>query len=90
MANGIATRVIYPNPFQPNGIEFVLESDAIVTLTVLDGSGHEVESLLHERPYPPGKHTLVFETAKYSTGGYWYRISVKVGEKLLTDAQQIV
>ena len=89
MNNNISSRLYYPNPFQPTGIEFTLEEDAQVTVKILDGSGKDVETLIDCQPYPPGDHVVQFDTAKYKTGEYWYQISAKIGDRIFNEAKEI-
>jgi hypothetical protein len=89
MNTGISSRLYYPDPFQPTGIEFTLEETALVTLKILDGSGKEVETLLDHQPCSSGEHQVPFETAKYKVGEYWYRISINMRGRTLNETNRI-
>ncbi|MBT8401662.1 MAG: tandem-95 repeat protein, partial [Rhodothermia bacterium] len=64
----------YPNPFNPTTtIEFVLPSDANVTLQVFDGLGRAVATLIDE-DRSRGRHRVLFDAGSLSSGIYLYRI----------------
>ena len=50
------TRVLYPNPFAPSGIEFDLPEEAIVTLHLLDAKGAIISTVVDKQVYPKGIH----------------------------------
>ena len=89
MNTNISSRLFYPNPFQPTGIEFTLEESAVVTVKILDGSGKEVETLIDHQSYLPGEHVVQYDPVKFKTGEYWYQITVNIGERILIDTKQI-
>jgi hypothetical protein len=88
--NNISSRLFYPNPFQPTGIEFTLEETAIVTVKIIDGSGKEIETLIDHLPFLPGEHVVQYDPEKFKTGKYWYQITVTIGEKNFIETKQIV
>jgi hypothetical protein len=87
--NEITSRLVYPNPFQPTGIEFELYSDAIVTLKILDSEGREAELLLDKKRQSAGRHIVSFDAAKYKTGQYWYEISIEADGKTVVETREI-
>jgi len=88
--NNISSRLYYPNPFQPTGIEFTLEEKARVTLKILDDDGKGIEILIDNQFYSEGNYVVPLDTVKYKTGEYWYRITVIIGEKISSDTKQII
>ena len=79
------SRLKYPNPLQPSGIEFELQESANVTLTILDESGNEIKELLRNRSYPAGRHEVYVDPALYRNGMYFYRFEIqKEKENFLT------
>lgn len=68
----------YPNPFNPTTtIEYFNSSKNFVTLKIYDVLGNEVETLVNE-VQSPGKYSLSWNAAKYSSGIYYYEF--KSGE----------
>lgn len=72
------SRLRYPNPFQPAGIEFILPSDALVSLVIFDDSGREVKTLINNEQYKAGAHQLSFDAGDFGTGKYFYRLSAEI------------
>jgi hypothetical protein len=89
MPNEITSRLVYPNPFQPTGIEFELQADAIVTVKILDEGGKEVEILMDQQFRPSGKQMVSFDPAKYSAGQFWYQVSIETGGKTYGETREI-
>jgi hypothetical protein len=74
-AGELTSRVFYPNPFIPAGIEFEISQPANVSLVIFDGAGNEVKTLLEERPFPPGVHQLSVDLPDAGGGKYLYRLT---------------
>jgi len=85
----ISSRLFYPNPFQPTGIEFTLEESAVVTVKILDGSGKEIETLIDHQLYSRGDHVVQYDPEKFKTGECWYQITVSIGDRNFIDTKQI-
>lgn len=67
----------YPNPFNPSTtIEFNLSKSSPVTLKVFDITGREVRSLVSNRMYTAGKHSIKLNASDLSSGVYIYRLEV--------------
>lgn len=67
----------YPNPFNPTtNIEFSLSKSAPVNLTVFDITGRQVRSLVSNKNYTSGKHSVQFDASNLSSGIYIYRLQV--------------
>ena len=65
----------YPNPFNPSTtISFNLPNAADVTLSVYNVLGQRVATLLNNRKYTSGSHTLSFDASNLASGIYIYRI----------------
>jgi N-acetylneuraminic acid mutarotase len=65
----------YPNPFsQATTIEYELEHDATVTLTIYNHLGQEVVVLVNKTE-PAGTHQVQWDAENLPAGIYFYRIS---------------
>lgn len=65
---------IYPNPMKNIGnIDYALDADSKVNLSVTDAMGKEVLSLINEHK-PKGKHSIKFETNHLPEGVYFCKI----------------
>ncbi len=66
----------YPNPFNPvTNIEYNLNSDELVNLTVYDILGRKVTELVNELK-SAGNHKVTFDATNLTSGIYIYRIQV--------------
>ncbi|MFA6437689.1 MAG: YCF48-related protein [Bacteriovoracaceae bacterium] len=64
----------YPNPFNPSTtISFSLPSASMVTLTIFDGIGREVDHLISEA-LPSGTYERRWNAEEFPTGTYFYRL----------------
>jgi len=86
----LISRISYPDPFKPSGVEFELSSPAEVTLTIFDHSGHEVATLLQNQTLNSGTHTIDFSNIKLTESFYFYRLSVMIGGETFVDTKKIV
>jgi hypothetical protein len=71
----------YPNPFNPSTtIEYSIPKSANVSLKIVDVTGREIESLLNENQNA-GSYRVMWNTANYSSGIYFYVLNVDGFEK---------
>ncbi len=64
----------YPNPFNPSTMIFYdVPTTSIVSLTVYDLLGREVETLVNQRQ-SPGKYGVRFDGSRLASGVYIYRL----------------
>ena len=64
----------YPNPFnQRTSIIYSVPSRAKITLTIIDGRGYEIASLVNEEQIA-GKYEVEFDGSKLPGGIYYYRL----------------
>jgi hypothetical protein len=89
VTSGLSSRLIYPNPFQPTGIEFELSDDAVVTVKILDETGMDVETLMERQRCSAGKHVVSINPEKDTTKQFWYHIEVVLAGKISVDTRQI-
>ena len=67
----------YPNPFNPSTqINYQLPAKCSVLLAIYNLRGQLVETLVNE-PQNPGYYSVSFDGSGYSSGVYFYRISVE-------------
>lgn len=65
----------YPNPFTgTTTIEFHLNEDSPVTLSVSNITGRRIAVLLNNGRYPAGTHQVTFDGNAYPAGMYYYTI----------------
>ncbi len=74
-----SSRVFYPNPFIPAGIEFELPQEADVSLVIFDDSGNEVKKLMERQRFSAGTHQLSVDLPDAGGGKYFYRLSAEYG-----------
>lgn len=71
---GFALGQSYPNPFNPRvTVEFSVPREEFVTITVFDGLGREVATLVEERT-GPGRYSVAWDATNVASGKYWYRM----------------
>ena len=90
------SRLTYPNPFSPSGIDFELPDGAHVTLRILDALGREIALLIEGVFYSAGTHHVDFEPAFWSRASgdaqkmFYYRLSIEMDGRSYVDTKQIV
>jgi N-acetylneuraminic acid mutarotase len=76
----------YPNPFNPSTvISFGLPKASNVKLTVFDPSGKEL-TLLTDKEYSAGRHSIEFNAGDFSSGVYFYKIEARESGSILYSA----
>ena len=71
---------IFPNPTSDNStISFSLESSNNVTIQVYDSRGQLIETVIENKPYDLGEHTLEHNTSNIPAGVYLYTIITDKG-----------
>ncbi len=76
IATSFSINQVYPNPFNPiTSISFSVPNDnSRVFMRIFDISGKIVKQLTHER-YSPGRHTMIWDASKASSGIYFLEFS---------------
>jgi hypothetical protein len=65
----------YPNPFNPSTrIEYEIKSAGMVTMRIFNILGQVVATLMDEKQ-EAGKHFVLFDASKLSSGVYFYKIT---------------
>ncbi len=90
IGTSFSSRLAYPDPLKPSGIEFDLPEEACVALSLFDIDGHEIAILIDNQTLPAGTHTVDFAARGYSRGEYFYRLSVQANGKKFVDTKRIV
>jgi hypothetical protein len=54
----VITKLIYPDPFKPAGLEVELPDDALITVTVTDDAGAVLQTVVDRVHLPKGRHTI--------------------------------
>ncbi|MGF1671786.1 MAG: T9SS type A sorting domain-containing protein [Balneolaceae bacterium] len=73
----------FPNPFNPTTqIQFILSSAQQVNLDVYNVLGQRVATLVNNEARSAGTHTISFDASGFSSGVYFYRLSLQNGEQL--------
>ena len=84
------SRLTYPDPLKPSGIEFDLPEDSRVTLVLFDPQGHELAKVIEDQLLTAGTHSIDFVAHGFSQGAYLCRLSVAFGGKQFIDTKRIV
>ena len=76
----------YPNPFNPNTlISYQLPANSYVSIKIYDILGRELETLVNQSQNP-GKHIVIFNAEKYSSGVYFYEINAIGSDKQIFNS----
>lgn len=74
----------YPNPFNPSTlIRFYVPVRSAVSLDVYDVSGALIQSVLSQKEFEPGQHSVLFDGKQLSSGIYFF--TMRSGGKVLTN-----
>jgi PKD repeat protein len=66
----------YPNPYNPaTTIRFDLPQSATISIVIMDLLGREVATLVDQKEYPAGYHSVEFNASSLSSGIYFYRLT---------------
>ena len=80
----------YPNPFNPvTNIGFRIAGFGLVTLTIFDITGREAITLINEE-LRAGEYKTDWNAFSYSSGVYFYRLTVTSGKEVFTDTKRMV
>jgi hypothetical protein len=80
--SGIDLEQNYPNPFNPNTkISFSLEHNENLNLSVYDIKGNLI-SVLADREFSRGRHTVEFNAEELSSGIYYYSLKDAFGKEI--------
>lgn len=78
----------YPNPFNPStNIVYSLKNSSYITIEIFDVLGRSIEKLF-QGFMDAGKHEILFDGTKYSSGTYYYQL--RVGENIYTKKMLLI
>ena len=80
MPKEFRSRPSYSYPLKASGIEIELPEDARVMLKIYGGSGAEVATVIDNKEYKAGTHTVELKTDAYPHGVYIYRLLAQGNE----------
>ena len=82
----------YPNPFNyETTIRFDLLEEGLITLIVVDATGHEVGVLINEEYLSPGQYSFNWNGENYSSGIYFFSLKAFVGEyEVFVDSRKMI
>lgn len=81
----------YPNPCNPSTvITYQLNEPAIVSLDIIDALGREVTSFLCSTPQHEGTYSFPFHGSQYSSGVYFYRLTVRTQKATIVRTRSFV
>jgi hypothetical protein len=84
------TRIIrIPSIRQPL-FGFDLPANSKVTLRVYDVIGREVATLVDNQEYEPGVQEIILNAGGFTSGVYFYRISIQSTVKSYTDVKKMM
>ncbi|MBZ0202067.1 MAG: T9SS type A sorting domain-containing protein [Ignavibacteria bacterium] len=80
----------YPNPFNPvTHIGFRIADFGFVTLEIFDLTGKEVSTLINKE-LRPGEYRIDWNASDYSSGVYFYKLTVTNGKEVFTDTKKLI
>ena len=89
MSNEIFSRLLYPDPFRPTGIEVDMHAAGRITLRILHEDGSEPNTLIENEYYEKGKHVLPIERAEMACAGALYQLLVEIDGKTTVETKRI-
>ena len=90
MQNDFYSRLNYPDPFKPTGIEFELPEDALVTITIFDSRGQQVKTMMTGERYSAGHHTFAVNLDGFAKENYFYKITATSGKNEYSETKRLV
>jgi len=84
------SRLIYPNPLQPSGVEFTLSRESSVTLKIFGPDGGEVATLLNDARMKAGRYIVGLNTREYLHGVYLYQLTTVAGADRFVETRKLI
>ena len=70
-------------------IEFLLPEEASVTLSIISEKGRDVERIVEQQRFAPGRHQIEFDSAKCRGNACFYRLAMQSGDREVVDTKMI-
>ena len=86
----LSSRIIYPDLFQPAGIEFELPEASYVSVTILDSADTVVTVPVADRHLEAGTHEMRFAMPPKRLGSLFYRITARTRTVTLTETRRLI
>lgn len=88
MQREFTSRSTPPSPFARPGIEFDLPFRASITLRLLNAEGEELVTLIENRSYDVGTHTI--DLGEFGKNVAFYQLSINRDGVVHTDTKKIL
>ena len=79
----IKTKLLYPDPFQPAGVEFELPEAAVVTVTLVGSNGTILRTLTDSAQLSAGTHVVEFESHSAQRDACYLHLEVSIHGEVL-------
>lgn len=89
MSQEIITRLVYPDPFKPVGLEFELDQKSIVTVTLIRQNGAVIKILVEEKAYEKGRHSISFPVPTDFGHDIFCRVLAETAESTTVETRKI-
>ena len=90
MSNDVRSRLHFPNPFAPTGIEFELSEPGLVTLAILDETGQHVRTIVENKRFDQGKHQVLAELKEFTGRNHVYQMVVEMKGERVIETKNII
>ena len=84
------SRLNYPDPIKPMGIEFELPEESEVTLEVYDDAGKHYKTIYEKKTMNNGTHKIDLNSFQLREGEYTLRLRAMILGKEIRTAKKIV
>ncbi|MFI5252197.1 MAG: hypothetical protein ACHQQQ_07170 [Bacteroidota bacterium] len=89
MHEEIVSRLLYPDPFKPVGLEVDLPDAGRVTLRILHEDGSEPKTLIENAFYEKGKHVLSIGLLDIAGGSRLYQLLIEMDGITTVETKKI-
>ncbi len=86
----LQSRIVFPDPFDPKGIEFELPERCSVTIIMVDRNGTEIMRMRDAVEFDSGIHNIALDTIGLAAGTYFCRISAAGSTQQYLDIKKLI
>ncbi len=86
----LQARIVFPDPFDPKGLEFELPERCSVTIIMVDGNGTEIRRIADAVDFDSGTHNIGLDTMGLAAGTYFCRISADGSTQQYLDIKKLI